>query len=108
MKCDALWSPNRVKWTELASADLKVAAWSTRVVNGDIWSCAAYCDYAKFNKRLQQKRTTTKTNAIRWTLDIAETNNGDIVVASTSGLFHMQRYGERSKNKFLFNSVINN
>ena len=78
---------------ELANADLEAAARSTRIVNGEIWSCDAYGNIAKFDKQLQQN--CIKTKAVRFTLDIAETSNGDFVAAATRGLYFVRRYSER-------------
>ena len=89
---------------ELASAK-PYAALSTRVINGEIWSCDEHGYIVKFDKQLQQKHTAT--TIFRRFSDIAETNDGDVVLAAPSGLFHMQRNGGRSNINLPLNFASN-
>ena len=75
------------QWLKEAMKRLPRWARVLSVINQQLWCCCGDAGIVVFDSELQQQRTIPAADmGDVW--DVAETTNGDVVIAATNGLHH--------------------
>ena len=82
------------QWVKQAEKQLTPLFTSLRVINQQLWCCCGIAGIVVFDSELQQQRTIP-TADMGDVYDVAEMNNGDVVIAAENGVYH-RRNGECS------------
>ena len=76
---------------ELVERKLPSKPGALRVINGQLWCCCGAEGIVLLDADLKHLRTVpSKDNPVN---DVTETQSGDLVVATQSGLYHCNSYG---------------
>ena len=93
MNPSTLWS-QRQRWglAQVVEDCLPAAAASIRVINGHLWCCCGLSGIVVLNTALGHQRTIP-SNIMEEVWDVAETSDGDVVVAALGGLYALSADG---------------
>ena len=81
------------QWVKQAETKLPKWLRALRVINQQLWCCCGHAGIVVFDSELQQQRTIPAGD-MSTVFDVAEMNNGDVVIAAArKGLYH-RRNGE--------------
>ena len=75
------------QWVKKAETMLPSKPGGLRVINQQLWCCCADAGIVVFDSELQQQRTTPAGD-MGEVCDVAQMSNGDVVIASRTGLYH--------------------
>ena len=83
------------QWTK--TAENKLPPWHAglRVINQQLWCCCGFAGIVVFDSELQQQRTVPRGDMDKLHDVAAEMSNGDVIIASGTGLYHVCRGGCR-------------
>ena len=82
----------RKTWTKCAETKLTFAARTLRVINQQLWCCCNKAGIVVFDTELQQQRVIPR-GSMGGMHDVVKTSNGDLVVATSDGLYHTDDAG---------------
>ena len=74
------------QWVKQAEKKLQKFSQGLRVINEQLWCCSSKASIVVFDSDLQKQRVIRTADMGR-VCDVAETTNGDIIIASTNGLY---------------------
>ena len=91
----SLWDlhASQKKLAKQIDADITATAWFIRVISGQLWCCCGYYGIVIVDTELQQQRTIL-CESMGAVCDVAETIDGDVILATSNGLSLLRPDGE--------------
>ena len=81
------------QWVKQAETPLPSMPERLRVINQQLWCCCAGAGIVVFDSELQQQRTIPAGD-MGCVYDVAEMSDGDVVIAASKGLYHIDDSGD--------------
>ena len=88
------------QWKKETEKKLPARPQALRVINQQLWCCCGVDGIVVFDSELQQQRTIPSPD-LSIVYDVAEKSNGEVIIATHSGLYHSSKGQRYRQNAWL-------